>query len=119
MRSISPFESFWGVAHHAALGPSEGKVHDGALPGHLGGERAHFVECKVGHKADAAFGRPAQPFSRNGGHQFGFGATCADMAYNRLFPEVHGIRVKKVAIGGKANFTLRQAYDFCPTRLLF
>ena len=50
---------FGGIADHAALGAAEGNVHHGALPGHPGGESAHFVERDIGRETDAAFARAA------------------------------------------------------------
>ena len=49
-----------GIADDAALGAAEGDVDDRALPGHPGGQRAHFVERDVGRVADAALGRAAR-----------------------------------------------------------
>jgi hypothetical protein len=43
-----------GVDAHPALGPSEGDVHDGRLPGHVGGQRLEEVEGDVLVVADPA-----------------------------------------------------------------
>ena len=50
---------FGGIADDAALGSAEGNIHDGAFPGHLAGQGAHFVERHVGRKTNAALARPA------------------------------------------------------------
>ena len=48
------------IADHAALGAAERNVDHRALPGHPGGQRAHFVQRHVGRVADAALGRAAR-----------------------------------------------------------
>ena len=53
------FGHFAGVTDDAALGSAEGNVDDRALPGHPGGQGAHFVERNVGSEADAALARAA------------------------------------------------------------
>jgi hypothetical protein len=41
------------VADHATLGPTQGDVHDGALPGHPHGQGANRVQRLLGVEADA------------------------------------------------------------------
>ena len=48
-----------GIADDAALGAAEGNVHHRAFPGHLAGQRAHFVQRHIGRETDAALARPA------------------------------------------------------------
>jgi hypothetical protein len=49
-------ELMW-VDGHAALGPAEGHVDEGALPGHPHRQRADVVEIGLGVEAEAALGR--------------------------------------------------------------
>src|ERR1019366_8921169 len=49
-----------GIADDSAFAPAERNIDHGALPGHPGGQRAHFVERDIGGEADAALGRPAR-----------------------------------------------------------
>src|ERR1019366_3920341 len=52
-------EDGW-VADDSALAAAERNVDDGALPGHPGGQRTHFVEGDIGSESDAALGRAAR-----------------------------------------------------------
>ncbi len=49
-----------GIADDPALGATEGNVDHRALPGHPGGEGAHFVEVDLRGVANAALGRTAR-----------------------------------------------------------
>ena len=49
-----------GIADDSTLGAAKGNVDDGALPGHPGGEGAHFVEVDLRGVANAALGRTAR-----------------------------------------------------------